>query len=131
MADEFKNIANEYANLSQEITNVNRQVKDLKNQKDQMASAILAYLKSNSIDQVCLPQGATIVRKISKRNGTLKKEMILAEFRERLGDDAKAEQAVQNLFSRREVTEKEIISLNFPRGMRREDNGDNDEDIDE
>lgn len=117
MADDFKTIANEYANISQEITNVNRHVKDLKTQKDQMASAILAYLKTNSIDQVCLPQGATIVRKVSKRNGTLKKEMILAEFKEQLGDDAKAEHAVQNLYSRREVTEKEIISLNFPRGQ--------------
>jgi len=127
MADEFKIIAKEYANLSQEITNVNRHVKDLKSQKDQMASAILSYLKTNSIDQVCLPEGATIVRKISKRNGTLKKDMILAEFKEQLGDDAKAEQAVQNLYSRREVTEKEIIGLNFPRGQQQAADDEDDE----
>ena len=55
MADDFKNIAAEYAAVSKEITAVNRHVKDLKNQKDQMGAAILAYLKSNSIDEVNLP----------------------------------------------------------------------------
>jgi hypothetical protein len=116
MADDFKNIAAEYAAVSKEITAVNRHVKDLKNQKDQMGAAILAYLKSNSIDEVNLPEGARIVRKISKRSGTLKKEMILEEFKAILGDDAKAESALQNLYSKREVVEKEVISLNMPRG---------------
>lgn len=116
MTDDFKNIATEFAALSQEITNVNRHAKELKNQKEQMAAALLAYLKSNSIDEVNLPEGAKIVRKVSKRSGTLKKEMILEEFKAQLGDEAKAELAVQNLYSRREVTEKEVISLNLPRG---------------
>lgn len=118
MAEDFKSIASEFASLSQEITNVNRHAKELKNQKEQMASAILAYLKSNSIDEVNLPEGAKIVRKISKRSGTLKKEMILEEFKAQLGDEAKAEHAVQNLYSRREVVEKEVVSLNMPRGSR-------------
>ena len=56
------------------------------------------------------------MRKISKRSGTLKKEMILEEFKAILGDDAKAESALQNLYSKREVVEKEVISLNMPRG---------------
>jgi hypothetical protein len=118
MADDFKTIASEFASLSQEITNINRQAKELKNQKEQMAAAILAYLKTNSIDEVNLPQGARIIRKISKRSGTLKKEMILEEFKSILGDDAKAEHHLQNLYSKREVVEKEVVSLNMPRGPR-------------
>jgi hypothetical protein len=124
MADDFKNIASEYAALSQEITAVNRHAKELKNQKDQMGAAILAYLKSNSIDEVNLPEGAKIVRKVSKRSGTLKKEMILEEFKSILGDDAKAESALQNLYSKREVVEKEVISLNMPRTRAVQENSD-------
>lgn len=118
MADDFRSIASEFANISKEITNINRHAKELKNQKEQMAAAILAYLKTNSIDEVNLPEGASIVRKVSKRSGSLKKEMILEEFKTQLGDDAKAEQAVQNLYSRREVVEKEVVSLSMPRGAR-------------
>lgn len=128
MAEDFKTIASEFASLSQEITNINRHAKELKNQKEQMAAAILAYLKSNSIDEVNLPEGARIVRKISKRSGTLKKDMILDEFKSILGDDARAEHHLQNLYSRREVVEKEVVSLNMPRGPRpTQDQDDDDE----
>jgi hypothetical protein len=128
MAEDFKTIASEFASLSQEITNINRHAKELKNQKEQMAAAILAYLKSNSIDEVNLPEGARIVRKISKRSGTLKKDMILDEFKSILGDDAKAEHHLQNLYSRREVVEKEVVTLNIPRGPRpTQDQDDDDE----
>lgn len=127
MSEEFKTIAAEFADISKQITDTNRQVKELKMQKDQMAAAILAYLKTNSIDEVCLPEGATIVRKISKRSGTLKKEMIFDEFKAQLGDEAKAEHAVQNLYSRREVLEKEMVSLMFPRGSRAQQTLDDDD----
>lgn len=127
MADDFKTIASEFQAVSQEITNINRQAKELKNQKEQMAAAILAYLKSNAIDEVNLPEGARIVRKISKRSGTLKKEMILDEFKSILGDDAKAEHHLQNLYSRREVVEKEVVSLNMPRGPKPTQDQDDDE----
>lgn len=128
MAEDFKTIASEFASLSQEITNINRHAKELKNQKEQMAAAILAYLKSNSIDEVNLPEGARIVRKISKRSGTLKKDMILDEFKSILGDDARAEHHLQNLYSRREVVEKEVVTLNIPRGPRpTQDQDDDDE----
>lgn len=113
--EDFKTISSEFAAISKKITDVNRHVKELKNQKDQMATAILSYLKSNQIDEVNLPEGATIVRKVSKRNGSLKKEMILEEFKAQLGDEARAEQALQNLYSRREVVEKEVVSLSLAR----------------
>jgi predicted transcriptional regulator len=127
MAEDFKTIASEFQAVSQEITNINRQAKELKNQKEQMAAAILAYLKSNAIDEVNLPEGARIVRKISKRSGTLKKDMILDEFKSILGDDAKAEHHLQNLYSRREVVEKEVVSLNMPRGPKPTQDQDDDE----
>lgn len=85
-------------------------------QKDSMADAILAYLKNHSIDEVKLPQGAKIVRKVSKRTGTLKKEMIFDELKARLGDEAKANEALQNIYSKREVVEKEVVSLSMGRG---------------
>jgi len=113
---DFKSIASEFAAVAAQITNVNRQVKELKMQKDSMAEAILAYLKNHSIDEVNLPEGARIVRKVSKRTGTLKKEMILEELVERLGDEAKANEALQNIYSKREVVEKEMISLSMSRG---------------
>ena len=115
-SEDFKAIANQYATLSQEITNANKEVKKLKDQKDQLGMSILSFMQSKNIDECVLPGGGKIVRKVSKRAGSLKPEIIFDELVTQLGDEAKAQQALQNINSKRGTTEKEVISLSQARG---------------
>jgi hypothetical protein len=124
MAEDFRNIASEYATLSSEITRLNRASRDLKAQKDTIGDSLLEYLKTKDIDEVQLPTGGKIVRKTSKRTSPLKKEYILEELQTIFGGDvAKAEASLQNIQSKREVIEKEVISLSL-RGVRSRDDDD-------
>jgi hypothetical protein len=115
-SEDFKVIAKEYANISKEITNANKQVKILKDQKDQLSASILAFMQSKNVDECMLPGGVKIVRKVTKRTGTLKPQLIFDELVKELGDEAKAQQVLQTINSKRGITEKEIISLSQPRG---------------
>jgi hypothetical protein len=64
------------------------------------------------------------LRKTSKRTSPLKKEYILEELQTIFGGDvAKAEASLQNIQSKREVVEKEVISLSL-RGVRARDDDD-------
>lgn len=114
--EDFKAIASQYATISQEITNANKEVKRLKDQKDQLGLSILSFMQSKQIDECVLPGGGKIVRKVSKRAGTLKPEIIFDELVAQLGDEAKAQQALQNINSKRGTSEKEVISLSQARG---------------
>jgi hypothetical protein len=115
-ADEFRSIAEEYATISKKISEINKEVKTLKMQKDDIATAILAFMQSKNIDECTLPSGGKITRKVTKRTETLKPEFILAEFVDQLGDEAKAHQCLQNINSKRGTTEKEVISLTMRGG---------------
>jgi cell division protein FtsB len=115
-SEDFKTIVKEYANISKEITAANKAVKLLKDQKDQLGASILAFMQSKNVDECMLPGGGKITRKVSKRTGTLKPEIIFEELVSQLGDEAKAQQALQSINSKRGVTEREVISLTQPRG---------------
>lgn len=124
MADDFRTIASEYATISTEITRLNKASKDLKVQKDTIGDSLLEYLKTKEIDEVQLPTGGKIVRKTSKRTSPLKKEYIMEELQSIFGGDtAKAEASMQNIQSKREVVEKDVISLSL-RGVRARDEDD-------
>jgi len=110
-ADDFKSIAEEFAEVSKKITESNKRSRELKIQKDQIAESILAFMQTKDIDECQLPGIGTIVRKKSKRTEALKPEMILSELTTALGDEAKANQVLQNMNSKRSVKETEVISL--------------------
>lgn len=109
--EDFKAIANQYAAISQEITCANKEIKKLKDQKDDLSVSILSFMQSKNVDECVLPGGGKIVRKVSKRAGSLKPELIFDELVAQLGDEAKAQQALQSINSKRGTTEKEVISL--------------------
>jgi len=117
-SEDFKVVAAEYAELCKEIQKVNAILRDMKKKKDALGETILGIMKQKDLDECQLSNGARIIRKTSKRTSTLKPEMILDEFKTVLRDDAKAEQSLQNIQSKREVVEKETISFSAPRGAR-------------
>lgn len=112
-ADDFKTIATEYADITKRITALNKDVKVLKDQKDEIGLSILSFMQTNNIDECELPGGGKIARKVSKRTEGLKPELVLDELKAQLGDDAKAELCLQNINSKRTVTEKEVISISL------------------
>ncbi len=115
-ANDFKTVANEYADISRKITALNKETKLLKDQKDEIGMSILSFMQSNGIDECELPGGGKITRKVSKRTEGLKPDLILDELKTQLGDDAKAELSLQNINSKRTVTEKEVISISLRSG---------------
>jgi len=110
-SEDFKSICEEFAEASKAITDLNKKARELKIQKDQLGEAILAFMQTKNIDECQLPGVGKIVRKTSKRTEALKPELILAELTTALGDEAKANQALQNINSQRNVVEKETITL--------------------
>jgi hypothetical protein len=50
---------------------------------------------------------------VSKRTEGLKPELVLDELKTQLGDAAKAELCLQNINSKRTITEKEVISISL------------------
>ena len=114
-AEDFRELARTYAALHFEITNASKSMRDLKKQKDGIGEHILRIMKENTLDECVLPDGAKITRKISKRTGTLKKELILAELVNLTGDEAKAANHLNNILSKREIVEKDVIACNLPK----------------
>jgi len=118
-SEDFKIVATEYAAMCKEIQRVNASVRDMKKKKDELAETILNLMKQRDLDECQLSTGEKIIRKTSKRTSTLKPEMIFDEFKSILNDEAKATQALQNIQSKREVVEKEVISFSAARGSSR------------
>ena len=112
----IRDIVVNYAHLNKQLTEENRRIKDLKTQKDSLGEVLLSYMQANQLDEAALPSGEKVVKKISRRTSTLKKEYILEELMVIYqGDEAKAQQSLQSIMSKRDVTEKEVISLVIPK----------------
>lgn len=108
-AGEFKEAVKAYIELHDEITASSKQLRELKQQKDAVGEIILKWMRTNSVDECELPDGK-LVRKTSKRTQTLKKEFVLEELKNLTGDEARAEASMLNIFSRRAVVEKEVLT---------------------
>ena len=112
----IRDIVVNYAHLNKQLTEENKRIKDIKSQKDSLGEVLLSYMQANQLDEAALPSGEKVVKKISRRTSTLKKEFILEELIAIFqGDEAKAQQSLQNILGKREVTEKEVISLVIPK----------------
>ena len=106
---EFKDAVKAYIELHAEITRSSKQLRELRQQKDAVGEIILRWMRSHSVDECELPDGK-LVRKTSKRTGTLKREMILEELKKLTGDEARAGVSLENIFGMRSVIETEILS---------------------
>ena len=109
-AEEFRELAKTYAELHDEITKASKVLRELKKQKDGIGEHVLVFMKTNNLDECQLPDGSKINRKISRRTSVLKKELILEEFVKLVGNEATATTHLNNILSKREVIEKDVIS---------------------
>lgn len=113
---DFRELAKTYASLHHEITQASKAMRELKKEKDGIGEHILRFMKEHMLDECQLPDGAKIMRKVSKRTAVLKKELILEELKTLTGgDEARASNHLNNIMSKREVVEKDVISCNLPK----------------
>lgn len=112
---DFKDAVKVYIQLHDEITRSSKQLRELRKQKDAVGDTILGWMRTNAVDECELPDGK-LIRKTSKRTEGIKKEFVLEELKSLTGDEARASACLQNIFSRREIVEKEILTRTMRRG---------------
>lgn len=113
-AQDFKSILSEYSDVNKELTALNSQVKEIRAAKKNIEDTVVSFMKLNSIDEAQLPDGSKIIRKVSKRTSPMTKDLIIDVLKSKMSE-ADAISLVQEIFSKRKVTESETISLSKPR----------------
>lgn len=113
-AQDFKSILNEYSDVNRELTALNSQVKEIRAAKKNIEETVVSFMKLNSIDEAQLPDGSKIIRKVSKRTSPMTKDLIIDVLKTKM-PEADAISLVQDIFSKRKVTETETISLSKSR----------------
>lgn len=116
MADDLKAAVEAYIQLHDEINKSNKQLRELKKQMQGVGDVILKWMKSQAVD-VCELSDGKLVRKVSKRTESLKKEHVLEELKKLTkGDEAAATVSLNNIFANRAVAEKEVLTRTVTRG---------------
>lgn len=109
--EKFRDAVNLYVELNDEIQQAAKDMKEVRKRKDALGETIMECMRERDVDECQLPDGGRLVRKASKRTETLKKEHILTELKESLGvDDTRAEVVLNNIFSKRSMVVKEMLS---------------------
>lgn len=106
---DFKETVNAYIELHDEIARSSKHLRELRKKKDALGDLVLQFMRSNRIDECELPDGK-LVRKVSKRTSTLKKEMVFSELQRITGNEERAVESLQNIFNMRQIVEKEILT---------------------
>jgi len=111
-ADEFRNCVKTYVELHDEISTSTKHLSELRKKREAIGELIVEFMKQRGIDECELQDnGGKLVRRESKRTETLKKDHILAELLPLLANDsARAQACLDNMFSKRQVETKEVLT---------------------
>lgn len=104
----FKDGVRTYIELHDELTRSSKTLRDMKKKKDELGSAILAFMRDNRIDEFQVGDGK-LMRKNTKRTEALKKEYIINSLKVALGSDEKVEAIFMQMNANRNVTECESL----------------------
>lgn len=104
---EFRDAVKAYIDMHDQLTDAGKQLREIRKKKKELADVIVEYMKKNDIDGINVRDGK-LVRKTSKRLEPLKKEHILEELTKTLGE-ARAEDALVNIFSKRNVNNTDTL----------------------
>jgi hypothetical protein len=104
----FKESVRTYIELHDELTRSSKTLRDMKKKKDELGSAILAFMRDNEIDEFQVGDGK-LIRKNAKRTEALKKEYIINSLKAALGSDDKVEAVFMQMNANRNVTECESL----------------------
>jgi len=109
-AQDFKSILNEYSVINKDLAALNARSKEIRAAKKNIEETVVSFMKINSIDEAQMPDGSKIIRKVSKRTSPINKDLIIEVLKTKM-PEADAISLVQEIFSKRKVTETETISM--------------------
>jgi Family of unknown function (DUF5760) len=112
--DDFNSTVKAFITLHDEIAKSAKQMRELKKQKDLLGVVILKYMRTEELDQCELADGK-LSRRISKRTEGLKKEYVYEELVRLAGNENGANEALNNINSRRGIKEVEVLSRTVSR----------------
>lgn len=104
---EFRDAVRAYIDMHDQITEANKSLREVRKKKKELSEVIVEYMRKNDIDGINVRDGK-LLRKQSKRLEPLKKEYILEELAKNVGE-AKAEDIMVGIFSRRAVTNSDTL----------------------
>ena len=104
---EFREAVKAFIDMHDQLADAGKRLRDIRKKKRELSEVIVEYMRKNDIDGVNVRDGK-LVRKQTKRLEPLKKEHILAELAKSMGQ-AQAEDALVNMFSKRAVTNKDML----------------------
>lgn len=113
--DDFNSTVKAYITLHDEISKSAKQIRELRKQKELLGDVIMKYMRSEQLDQCELADGK-LSRRISRRTEGLKKEYVYEELVRLAGTENGANEALNNINSRRGVKEVEVLSRTTRRG---------------
>lgn len=105
---EFKDAVKAYIDMHDQLSEAGKRLRDIRKKKKELSEVIVEYMRKHDIDGINVTDGK-LVRKQVKRLEPLKKEHIMDELTRTLGDQTAAENAVVNIFGRRNVTERDSL----------------------
>ena len=109
--EEFSKIMDEWLGIDTEIKEIQTALKDKKQRQNKLSEYIMAFMNSND-KQVCnVDNHGSIVVKTKKTTTSLKKKDFL-DFFKTLFDEGKAQETLDDLYSKRKTTEKKYLKLN-------------------
>lgn len=104
---EFRDAVKAYIDMYDQLAEAGKQLRDIRKKKTELAGVIVEYMRKNEIDGINVGDGK-LLRKQSKRLEPIKKEHIMEELTREVGD-TKAENILVNIFSKRNVTNKDTL----------------------
>lgn len=111
---EFKEAVRSYIDMHDRLSEASKQLRDIRKKKKELGGVIVEYMRKNEIDGIKVEDGK-LVRKQTKRLEPLKKEHILQELTKTM-DEARAEDILVNIYSKRNVTNGDTLRRTRTRG---------------
>lgn len=106
--EQFKTAVKDWIQIHDELQASAKQLREIRKRKQVLADTILGFMRNNEIDECALSDGK-LIRRTSKRVEGLKKETILDVLKDKMGSTEKAEAMLVEIFSHRNVVEKEAL----------------------
>lgn len=111
---EFRDAVKAYIDMHDQLTEASKSLRDIRKKKKELADVIVEYMRKNDIDGINVKDGK-LLRKQTKRLEPLKKEHIMAELAKAVGE-TKADDILVNIYSKRNVTNKDTLRRTKKRG---------------
>lgn len=105
--EDFKAAVKSYIDIHDQLSRAGKELREVRKKKAELADVIVQYMKKNDIDE-CALQDGKLIRKTAKRLEPLKKEHILKQLSDVLGE-ARAEDVLLGIYGARGVNDKDVL----------------------